>query len=95
MAKVQFFAYEDLTVASTSVGFTASTYSNGDYASVQVETAPIRFRLDAGTPTASVGQSLEVGDHIYLESREEVVRFRAIRRDGTSATLRCQFGVQS
>ena len=95
MASIESFAYEDLTVGSTAVGFTAATYGNdGDYASVYVESGPIRFRVDAGTPTASVGDTLEQGDRIILTSRQEVVGFRAIRRDGVSATLRCSFGKQ-
>ena len=95
MANVETFAYEDLTVGSTAVGFTAATYGNsGDWASIYVEGAPIRFRLDAGTPTAAVGDTLEQGDRLVLESREEVTRFRAIRRDGVNATLRVNFGKQ-
>ena len=91
---VQFHAYEDLTVAATAVGFTAATYGGASYASVLVQGGPIRFRLDGGTPTASVGDTLEINDRIELQGIEEVVRFRAIRRDGTSATLRVNFGVQ-
>ena len=94
MAKIETFAYEDLTVGATAVGFTAATYAGADYATVFVENGPIRFRLDAGTPTASVGDTLEQGDRIVLESEEEVRRFRAIRRDGVSATLRVSFGKQ-
>ena len=91
---VQTFAYEDLTVGATAVGFTSATYGAADYASVYVESGPIRFRLDGGTPTASVGDTLEQGDRIVLESQEEVSRFRAIRRDSISATLRTNFGKQ-
>ena len=94
MARVQYFAYEDLTVGASSVGFTAATYGNANYAVVLVENGPIRYRLDAGAPTASVGDTLEVGARVFLESAEEVSRFRAIRRDGTSATLRVNFGVE-
>lgn len=94
MPEVQFFAYEDLTVSTTAVGGTAATYSNGDYAHIQVESAPVRFRLDAGTPTSSVGTRLEPGDILKLESRDEVVRFKAISADGVSATLRIQYGAK-
>ena len=89
---IQFHAYEDLTVAATALGFTAATYGNANYASILVESAPIRFRLDGGTPTASVGDTLEAKDRLVLEGREELVGFRAIRRDSTSATLRANFG---
>ena len=94
MPQIETFAYEDLTVGSTAVGFTAATYAGADYASIYVEGGPVRFRLDAGTPTASVGDTLEQGDRLTLDSEEEVKRFRAIRRDGVSATLRVNFGKQ-
>ena len=87
-----FHGYEDLTVAGTSVGFTAATRGNATVASVLVEVAPVRFRLDGTAPTASVGDTLEVGDRLTLESADEVSRVRFIRREGTSATLRCSFG---
>ena len=95
MALTQTFAYEDLTVGSTAVTFTSATYSGADYASLSVEGGPIRFRLDGGTPTASVGERLEVGDRLVLTNRSEVKGFKAIRVDGASATLRVHFGVQN
>ena len=88
-----FFAYEDLTVAATSVGFTAATYLNANYATVHVEGGPVRFRLDGGTPTATVGDTLEIGDDLILDSAHQVADVRFIRRDGASATLRANFGV--
>ncbi len=94
MASIQTFAYEDLTVGSTAVTFTAATYSGADWVMFSVENGPIRFRLDGGTPTTSVGDLARVGDRITLESREELKGFKAIRVDGTSATLRVHYGVQ-
>lgn len=94
MPSVQFMAYESLAVSTTAVGFTAATYSGADFAHVQVEGAPVRVRLDNTAPTSAVGTRLEPGDIIKLESREEVVRFKAISADGVAATLNAQFGVQ-
>lgn len=90
---ISYFAYEDLTVAGTALGFTAATYLNADKAFVLCETAAVRFRLDNGTPTATVGDTLEVGERLTLDSAAQIAGFKAIRRDGTSATLRCHFGV--
>lgn len=91
-----FFAYEDLTVAGSAVGFTAATYTrNGTVARTArayVEVAAIRFRVDGGTPSATVGEPVEVGGVIELNSPDQVSSFRAFRRDGVSATLRSQFG---
>lgn len=94
MAGVQTFAYEDVTVGSTAVTLTAATYGAADYASMLVEGGPIRFRLDSGTPTASVGDLLNVGDRLVLESDSEIQGFKAIRVDGSSATLRVNYGKQ-
>ena len=94
MVEVRYIGYEDLTVAATSVGFTAATFAAGDYATVLVQVGPVRFRLDGGAPTASVGDTLEVGDRLELNHAHELSNARFIRRDGTSATLRCHYGVQ-
>lgn len=58
---LQGFAFEQITVSSTSIGFTATTYApNGsraaDMAVVTVETNGIRYRDDGVAPTASVGE---------------------------------------
>ncbi len=87
-----YFAYEDLSVSTTAVGFTAATRGEASTASVLVEGAPVRFRL-SGTPTATVGDTLEVGDRLLLESRSEVQGITFISRDGSAATLRCSFGI--
>lgn len=91
MAGRQFFAYEDLSVSTTSVGFTAATRDGADYARVTVEGGPVRYRLDGGTPTATSGATLEVGEAIELENEDEVLRIRFIIRDGVAATLRCHY----
>ena len=88
----RFTAYEAVTVATTSIGFTAATYGDRTHALVTVETAAIRFRLDGTAPTATEGHIAEPGDIIELSERHEIVNFRGIRRDGTSATIRASFG---
>ena len=88
--------FESVTVAGTAIGMTI-TRANGmlpEAAVVQVEDAAIRFRIDGNDPTASVGHSREVGQGVELVSRDEVQKFRAIRRDGVSATLRITQGIE-
>lgn len=92
MAATQFFAFEALTVSSTSLGFTSATYGQADYAHVFVDTADVRFRLDAGTASSVNGIPASIYDEIILESQEEVSRFRAIRDGGSDATLIAHFG---
>lgn len=86
------YAYESITVADSAVGFTAATVDDAKYAFITVETAAVRFRTDGTNPTATEGHELEPGDQLLLETSKEVLNFKAIRRDGTSATIRCSFG---
>ena len=85
--------YENLTVSTTSVGFTAGTFGVSNAAIVYVDDASIRYRLDATAPTTTTGTLAEPGTLITLDSADNLSRFRAIRRDGTNAVLRCQFGL--
>ena len=91
MAGTSFHAYEDLAVSTTAVGFTVATFARASKATVLVQGAPVRFRF-SGTPTATAGDTLEIGDRLELESADEVSRVLFISRDGASATLRCHFG---
>lgn len=90
------FAYEEVTVAATSVGLTATTYqpSTGQGACraiITIEGANIRHRSDGTAPTATVGESGRAGTQITLENQQEIVDFRAIREKDTSATLRVAY----
>jgi hypothetical protein len=58
---------------------------------ITVETAPIRWRADGGTPTASDGHLATDGDTVNLVNRAQVKRFRAIRQGGVSATIRATY----
>lgn len=87
--------YESVTVAGTAIGFDATDGTNGmipEAAVITVETAAIRFRTDGTNPTASEGHSAEPGDVIILGDRKQCAAFRAIRRDGVSATIRVSTG---
>lgn len=92
MSSAQFFAQEALTVSSTAVGFTASTYGEANYAHVYVDSADIRAFFGGGTPTASTGIPVSAGDEIILENPDEISRSLFIREGGSNATLRANFG---
>ena len=94
MASTQFSGFEALTVSSTSLGFTAATYGNADYAHVYVDIADVRMRLDGSAATTSNGIPLRVGDEVLLEGRDELTRARFIRDGGTDATIVAHFGVR-
>jgi hypothetical protein len=81
--------FEQLTVDNTEGGIalTASKYSNSQKAVITVETAEIRFRVDGGVPTSTVGHIADEDDQIVLDSAEDIANFRAIRTGSTSATI--------
>ena len=91
---VTYFAYEAVSVAGSSTALTAATYLAATHASIRVETAAVRFTLDGTTPTASVGDALEVGDRLDLDSPDQIQKARFISRDGGTASLRCSYGKQ-
>lgn len=93
-----FYSFEQVTVANSSIGFTATKITPTDgtpprvYADCRLETAEIRYTVDGQTtPTTTVGQLLEIGDRLVIARREEMVNFRAIRTGGTSGTLSCYY----
>lgn len=92
---ISYVAFEQITVAGTSIGFTAAaiTPSGSPEASVaacRLETAQIRWRIDGQAPTSSVGTLLEIGDTVVISGHDSMVRFRAIRT-GSSGTLDCTY----
>lgn len=86
---------EAVTVSNISIGMTV-TAGNGflpQVAEITVEDAAIRYFADGTTPTSTTGVEVEDGGRIVLLNQGEVTQFRAIRRDGTDATLRVTQGV--
>lgn len=79
-------AYEAVTVDATARSVTAA--SIGIMATVTVETAPLRFRVDGTDPTATEGHLVVEGTAFTLCGATTITRFRAIRTTGTSATIR-------
>lgn len=96
-AQYRYTAFEQITVAAVSIGFTSATINEGSghpqatIASCRLETAQIRYRVDGTAPTSSVGTLLEIGDIITLTSPDLVRNFRAIRTGGTSGVLDCSY----
>lgn len=80
---------ESLTIDATvgGIALTAGTYGTARYAEISIEVAEIRFRVDGGAPTSTVGHIASPPDIIELESAEDIAAFRAIRTGATSATI--------
>ena len=78
---------ERLTMDDTAGGVALADIPNGaTHALMRAKTAAICFTDDGETaPTTSVGMELEAGE--ILEYDGQLHSFKAIRRDGASATL--------
>lgn len=87
------FDHESITVADTAIGLTPATYAAATRAEMTLETAQIRKWADGTAPTASVGQIVEVGDVIVLNSAAQIAAFKAIRTGGASGVLRVEYFV--
>lgn len=91
------FAFETITVAGVSIGFTAATISpsgapGATCVYLTLEDAQIRWRADGADPTATVGHVMDAGDTITLHGADNLATFRAIRTGGVSGTLRASYG---
>jgi hypothetical protein len=60
-------------------------------ATVTIEDANIRYRVDGTDATASEGHRLTPGDVIYVQGYQAISNFSAIREDGTDATIRVTY----
>lgn len=80
------FAFEQITVGSTVTKLTSGIYGNEKFALITCEGSQIRYRVDGGIPTATVGHILGVNDTLDLNLHSEAVNFQAIAINGT-ATL--------
>jgi hypothetical protein len=82
-------AEEQITIDATVGGkaLTAATYGTNRYAVISVVDAEISWTVSATPPTASLGHVVYPGGRIYLDSNEDIVKFRAIRRTATSAKI--------
>ncbi len=90
-----FWRSERPTVGSTAIELDKTLREGAVFAAIAVETAAIRVRVTGGLPTATTGKIYDVGDRIELENESEITKFRAIRRDGTSATLDVEYGLRT
>lgn len=79
------FAFEEISVSSTAIGFTAATaFPDGrkgaDMAVVTIEDDAIRYRDDGLAPTATVGHPAAVNTSLTVCGAASLKRFLAIRQ---------------
>jgi hypothetical protein len=78
--------FEQITVANTAIGITAAIRNGMSGCMFRLETAQIRWRIDAA-PTTTVGTLLEVGDVFAITRAEDLIAVKFIRTTSTSGLL--------
>ncbi len=81
--------FEQLTIGNTvnGIALTKAKLGSCNKAIVTVEAASLRYRVDGGFPTSTVGHIAYVGDIIELESSSEMTNFRAIREGSVDSKI--------
>ena len=83
-------AFQTQVVGAAAVGIPQlGTYIDG--AVITVENAAIRFTVDGTVPTATIGHTMGIGDTIFLEGRDDVIKFKAIRAGGVDGLLQITY----
>lgn len=99
---VRYIAFEQITVANTAIGFTATKVEpdlsggarQADTAVCRARTAEMSYTTDGTTPTSSVGTLLEVGDVLTVLGHDSIMRFKAIRTTAVSGQLDCTYSMR-
>lgn len=97
-AQWQYVGFEQITVDNTAggKGFTAAKIDppglpQATQAFCQSETAETRYTVDGTTVTTAVGTVLPIAGQFQLNGHDLLVKFRAIRTGGSSATYNCTY----
>lgn len=91
---VQYITFEQITVAAAAIGLTAAKITppglpQAVTATCRLELAEVRYRVDSGAATTTIGTLLEPGDMLVLSGHDVLVWFSAIRTTGVSGQLNC------
>ena len=82
---------EVVTVGDTVASLTEAKYGANTKAALQVQVAPLRYWQTGDDPTGTEGFLAQPGDIIFLDSAEDIAKFKAIRIIDTNAKLTCQY----
>lgn len=85
------YAYEKLSLSGATIyTFTpaklAPATGPARLVSFSVEGATVKFRLDGGNPSTSLGHSLPTGSYFTLANYQTMVGFKVTEADGTSTS---------
>lgn len=85
------FGHEKLTVDATVRSLTVPNDVN--FASIEVETAAIRYRLDGTDPATAVGVLVTNGDHITVYGKDTLDGIKMVEATSTDAVINVSYGV--
>lgn len=98
----QAIGFDQLTVSTTAVGFTASDYRNKNSAGIDARAAlvtvegtagtnDIRWTCDGTPPTDTLGHILQAKEALIIRGFGNIKNFRAIRDGASDAVLNITF----
>jgi len=88
------YDFENLTVADTAVGLTASKWQVVPYPQevwIVAETAPLRYRMDGTNPTTTIGQLLLPTDLLVIKGYTNISKLKFIRQTATSGAINVSY----
>lgn len=82
-------AFEAITVTTSGQSLNSTTYGSAIYAALEVQTAPINYRVDgvAASTAATGNHRADDTDFILLESSGEIANFRMVLSSTVTAVL--------
>ena len=87
-------SYEEITVSNAVIGFTPAlliAFPQPKGAVLTLETAAIRWRVDGGDPSGTVGHLMSVGDSIVIHGPNNMPNFKAFRDTAVDGVLRVSY----
>lgn len=81
--------YESIDVEDSAIGISDSLIdAKAKKATMILETASIRYRIDGTDPTTTEGKPVQPGQEIILDTYDDIYRFKAIRTGATTGVLK-------
>ena len=87
------FGHQKLTVDATVRSLTVP--SDVNFATIKVETASIRFRIDGTDPATAVGVLVAATEIMEIEGRDTLDMIKMVEATSTDAVINVAYGVKN
>lgn len=84
---VRLDSFEVIAFSTTALPLSPATYAGATGATLTVESADLRYRIDGQAPTATVGHLVTSGNDLVLTSLDAIQKFQAIRDAATDVDV--------